>query len=326
MSAREEELRRLLAELDRRPHLRRDPRVTRLIAQARELLKEDAPTPAPSRWRILPRFDVRGALQLGLDALVIAALLTAPLFVPSASIAAPSTSGIALAAGWVLLRAETARVLLVEAADAARRWVWHGILWFAEAFHPKPRRAWRRLQRANALARAWRGLPAEERASHSRFLAFLERELGLPFVEFGKLGEPPDWATIGGRIGRLENPTLRWHGDKRLLPSARFWLLLRAVRAAEGLAAPAAGTTEPPPAPADTPPAPTDTEAALARKQEADRIRSQIKAIEAEIEKIQRWNLTKPAEEEMRSALLREKRQAINDLRASLQKLASGGS
>lgn len=332
MSSYEKQLEDILAELRRHPRLLQDPRIVHLLEQAniiiqsRNLPQYDSQKHNETPPHVLRKFFLLLGLHVTIDIIVVFALWHAQFYVPDVYfVFNKKVSSIVLVLSWLLLRAEALRVVVVEAADWLRRHLWHGALWFAEVFHPAARRAWRRSSRARALAIAWQRRPKEERKSYGQFLAFLEQELRLSLSDIGQIKPPPDWFRIEGWLGRLSNPYFAWPGDKRLLPSQRHWILHRAVRLADARPQASAASSSaqepipvPEPAVPSAPKKPEDDRLPY-DAQDIIRIQTRIKTLEEEIRKIQSWNVTRPAEEESRSALIREKREEINALRESLR-------
>ena len=328
----EDELRSLIEEFRRRPHLLRDPRTARVLAQAIERL------PDPAERKRLHRACGTGdisARDLGrmvghalLDLLVLAAAMAIASWGMSSPWAArwgaplPLVSGLLLSLVWLLLRSEALRVALVEAAFALARLSGHVALWFLEPFFGAARRAWYRRLRVRDIIATWRRLPASERQTHGAFLAFLERELNVALPDLASLSCPPDPTLLGEFLRRLENPSLRWRGDRRLLPSSLHWAVSRALDMA-----PPPGT----PSGARTP-----SEAMSARPEdvvehnrvpaieveELARLTGRIRQLEEEIRKVQSWNVTREAEELQRRQIIREKRVEMDALRQKLSSVA----
>lgn len=329
----EVELKRLLAELRRRPHLLRDPHIARLVAAAVDRLQtsplpvaEEVPLPVERAPVRKGQFGV--VLHCAGDIVAIAVLLSAPWYLPERlAFASPFVAGCVLAFVWLFIRSEALRVMAIETAALVWRMICSALLWYAEALFAPARRAWRKACRVEDLVAAWRQRPATERRSFASLLAFIDAELSLSLTELGSLGEPPDRTQVNGRLGKLGNPVLRWRGDKRLLPSSLRWIIARAVRLAETASQTTASQTETAVATSSTHTAPDQaavtekTTAKLMPPEEADRIRARIKSLEEEIQKIQKWNVSKEAEEMSRRNLIKEKRLEMNELKKVLHSI-----
>lgn len=325
----ETELRRLLAELRRRPHLLRDPHIARLVSAAVARLQATSSPAAdtqesPAKPAASRELGSSGVLQCLGDLLAIGALLYASSYLPERLVfVTPFGAGLLLVFVWLFMRAEALRVMAIEVVELARRAVWSGCLWYAEAFFAPARTAWHRERRVDQLLAAWQLRPPTERRSFASLMAFVEAELGLSLTELGALGEPPDWSRIEGRLGKFANPVLRWRGDKRLLPSSLRWIIARAVilaTAAEEAKARGREAAEATDATHNRPDHALRAEhvATMLSAEEADRIRARMKTLEEEIRKIQQWNIKKEEEEISRRSLINEKRDELNNLRRRL--------
>ena len=328
-----DELRRLLAEIERRPRLARDPRVQDLIKAATRRLGTD-PMAGPSRrsafspsvWIASFRHYLRGMswrliAHVALDVVVVAILLVVLPELYFGSVNVFSYYSLAcIAAFWMLVRSEFLRVLIVESVLWVAHLIWFGFLWVAEAFSVSLRRRWLELTALECHLRQWRKTPRSAR-HHQGLLAFIMDAFSLEPSQLDELRPSPDIGAIPGPLSRLGNPALRWPGDVRLLPSSVRWTVLQALRLRRRL------DSAPPPVQSGAPSVSSSElrqrEGERLSSKEADALRSRIKLLQEEITKIQGWNVRKPEEEQSRSLLIKEKMQEINSLRSRIQSLSN---
>jgi hypothetical protein len=324
-----DELRRLLAEIERRPRLARDPRIQDLIKAATRRLGAD-PTRSSfpgsalsrgSRLRLLRQhvrwLPWRLIAQIALDVIVVTVLLAV---LPELHLGSVNVfsyySLLCVALFWILVRSELLRVLIVEGLLWVAHLIWSGFLWVAEVFSRRLRRRWLELMALERHLREWRKTPLSARHHHG-LRNFVMDAFSLEPSHLDELRPAPDIGAIPGPLGRLGNPALRWPGDLRLLPSSVRWTVLQALRLRRRLdSGPNVVGPEAPPAPR------SDQERSgngHSMTKEADALRSRIKLLQEEITKIQSWNVSKPEEERSRSLLIKEKLMEINSLRSKLQ-------
>jgi hypothetical protein len=327
-----EELRRLVAALERSGLAARRPEVAALLAQSRARL--GAPH-RPQRRRAEARAHMRALLALLLDAAAVLALVTGAAGLIAGTLP-PQQAAAWLAAGlgWGLLRAGAP---LARGADEGLRraawWTRRGLAWIAEPFSDA---AFARLEATDGaldIMRAWRRHAAAQGldASLDTIASFLAQRHGpLAAQHFRELAAARlegrgTWTLRGSAATPVsEARLLRWSGLIRLFEELAaedsLWAPEPAARRSAS-ASPTITAAPPPPPVAPPPPEPQEEEESAERRQRRIDLRELIRRKRQDINTAHGWKLKTPAEMAQRDAHLNTLRQEIAALEAELAAL-----
>jgi hypothetical protein len=327
-----EELRRLVAALERSGLAERRPEVAALLAQSRARL--GAPR-RPQRHRAEARAHTRALLALVLDALAVLAVVTGTAGLAAGTLP-PQQAAAWLAAGmgWGVLRMGAP---LARGADEGLRraawWARRGLAWVGEPFSDAAfarleatdgaldiMRAWQRHAAAQGLDASLEAVAAFLSQRHGPLAAQHFRELATAWLE-GRGG----WTLRGSTATPIPVPRrLRWSGLIRLFEELAaedsLWAPEPAARRPAPASPPIAATPLPVAAPTQ-PPEPAEAEESAEQRQRRIDLRDLIRRKRQDINTAHGWKLKTPAEMAQRDVHLNALRQEISALEAELSAL-----